>query len=80
MHILLTGATGFIGSAVARAFLNKGDDLTALVRKKNNQLSDFVVQKLYSLHNPESLSSDAFSGVDCVIHAAGRSHVMVKAH
>jgi len=76
MHILLTGATGFIGSAIARAFVNTADDITVLVREKNNQLDRFVVQKLYNLHNLEALPSDVVSGVDCVIHAAARSHIL----
>lgn len=32
MHILMTGGTGFIGSAMVRAFLNQGHQLTLYVR------------------------------------------------
>ena len=33
MHIFLTGATGYIGSAVLDAFLRAGHEVTALVRE-----------------------------------------------
>ena len=53
MHFLLTGATGFIGSAVAESILNKGHELTVLVRNISNNLSYKVEQKLYNLESLE---------------------------
>lgn len=36
MKIFMTGATGYIGSAIASAFLNAGHELTALVRQESD--------------------------------------------
>ncbi|MEL6759522.1 MAG: NAD(P)H-binding protein, partial [Myxococcota bacterium] len=37
MHVFLTGGTGYIGSAVARALLARGDSVTALVRSEQSR-------------------------------------------
>jgi len=76
MHILLTGATGFIGSAIASSFIDIDCKLTVLVRKKTKNFSNAVEQKIYDLDDYKYISSKVFSKVDCVIHSAARAHIM----
>lgn len=73
MHILLTGSTGFIGQRLARRIIERGDTLTALVRRTSKrgileQLgARFAVGDLLT---GEGLA-EAVKGVDCVLHLAG---------
>ena len=72
---LVTGATGFIGSALVEYLLNKGFAVRILCRKtsKMDNLSDVEdkIEKIYcDLTNPENLA-DAVSGVSYVYHLAG---------
>ncbi|WP_224363106.1 NAD-dependent epimerase/dehydratase family protein [Hyalangium versicolor] len=73
MHILLTGSTGFIGQRLARRIVERGDTLTALVRKtsKRGVLDELKARcAVGDLLTGEGLV-EAVKGVDCVIHLAG---------
>lgn len=76
MRILLTGATGFIGSHIAREILNKGFELRIPIRKNSNlaRISDIT-------ENIEIINIDLFDcsneelnnlchSIDLCIHAA----------
>ncbi|MCD4657113.1 MAG: SDR family NAD(P)-dependent oxidoreductase [Planctomycetes bacterium] len=72
---LVTGATGFIGSALVEYLLNKGYAVRILYRKtsKMDNLSDVEdkIEKIYcDLTNPENLE-EAVRGVQYVFHLAG---------
>lgn len=69
MNVLLTGASGLIGSAVAAALQSRGDAVRYLVRREP------VSGGREFRWKPESnwVDGDAFKGVDAVIHLAGRS-------
>ena len=41
MRVIITGATGFIGSNLARAFLARGDEVYAFVRPDSPRLERF---------------------------------------
>ncbi len=71
-RILVTGATGFIGSAVARCLLARGHDVRVLLRSTSprENLEDLQVEiAVGDLRDPESLSS-ALRGCDTVFHVA----------
>lgn len=73
MKILVTGASGFIGSHLVELLVSQGHDVHAMVRRSSNtrfihHLPIHLVQA--SLADPASLQS-AVAGVDMVYHLAG---------
>lgn len=70
--ILLTGATGFLGSAVAATLHKNGTSFVALVRETSDlaALNDLGIPLRYAdVNDPQSLL-EAFAGVDTIIHTA----------
>ena len=83
--IFLTGATGFVGSALLTRLIADKADVTALVRSESVVLSNDVMCVIGDL----GIFSDKVAGqtrnvdilsilrdVDVVIHAAARAHIM----
>lgn len=71
--VALTGATGFIGSALARQLQAAGWQIRALLRPNSSKtrLGNLSVQQVEgSLEDPDSLRR-LVSGADTVIHCAG---------
>ena len=73
MKVLVTGATGFLGSHLSERLVREGHDVRALVRKSSK--TDFLKKlgvelTLASLENGDGLE-EAVSGVDAVVHGAG---------
>jgi len=74
VNIVVTGATGFIGSALVRVLLARGDKLTVLSRNKERakqQLGD-VTAVTADLENAGPWTA-ALAGADAVVHLAGES-------
>jgi nucleoside-diphosphate-sugar epimerase len=72
MRIFLTGATGYIGSAVLDAFVRNGHDVAALVRTpgKAEQVSHRAVHAVVGdLARPETYAAAA-EECDVIVHAA----------
>lgn len=62
MHILLTGGSGFIGTALSKALVERGDQVTLLKHKRSSKVENVVeVNHLDSVDLP----------VDAVINLAG---------
>ncbi|WP_034270712.1 NAD-dependent epimerase/dehydratase family protein [Actinospica robiniae] len=77
MRILVTGAFGFIGTAVVHRFAQNGHDVTALTSRPIGQVpSDIPVAEVVhgSLLNEESLSR-ALRGADGVVHLGALTRV-----
>lgn len=73
MKVLVTGATGFIGSFVAEYFLNEGFDVRCTVRPTSSLrwLKDKPLTTVETtFETPESLQ-EAVQGVDYIVHIAG---------
>ncbi len=73
-RVLVTGASGFIGWHVARALLERGDEVTCLVRKTSSldRLQPLGVTLVYGdITDPASLRP-AIRDQQIVYHAAGR--------
>ncbi len=73
MKILVTGATGFVGSNIACALLKQGYQVKALVRKTSNtkRLKRKKVTLVYGDILERKTLRVATNDVDIVIHAAG---------
>ena len=72
MKILITGSTGFLGSAIVRELLSDGRDVRLLVRKgaDTRNIDDLDVEvALGDLRDPSSLKS-ALTGCSVLYHAA----------
>src|SRR5580698_92227 len=72
MRVFLTGATGFVGGHVARAYAAQGAELRLLTRKTSNLagLEGIAAETVVGdLRQPESLRS-ALEGCDALVHVA----------
>ncbi|MFG0462319.1 SDR family NAD(P)-dependent oxidoreductase [Pseudomonas sp. yb_1] len=72
--ILVTGARGFIGKALVAQLVEQGFNVRALVREAlpTQKGIEYFVADITESDQLES----ACRGVDCVIHLAGRAHVI----
>ncbi len=73
MNILLTGATGFLGSHLLEELVNHRFIVKALLRNKNSEFTNAVVVPQF---NQTANFKEACSGIDTVIHCAARVHIM----
>ncbi|MGE7991606.1 UDP-glucose 4-epimerase family protein [Pseudomonas sp. NPDC089554] len=76
-QVFLTGATGFVGAAIARRLV--ADGARSLVCAVRNDSVQIAVQAQRVLCRDFAVSDgwqSALSGVDVVVHAAARVHVM----
>ena len=78
MNILLTGATGFIGQALVLELLQQGFFLTIVLRKKSNLFADNINQIIVGDLNNDIDWSSILNKIDCIIHLAGKAHVIDK--
>src|SRR5205809_964694 len=72
MNILVTGATGFVGSHVARLLAERGDCVRALIRRtsRTDNLASLDVEPYYGdLQQPDTLRP-AMEGCELVYHIA----------
>ena len=79
MHILLTGATGFVGRSTVAYLLGLGHEITAYVRnleQSRNQLGKDV--ELLSHLDPDSKLQGVLETTDCVINLAGEQLAGVR--
>ena len=80
MKAFVTGATGFVGSHVARALADQGADLRLLVRpsSRTDNIADLRAEVATGdLCQPESLSS-LMSGCEFVFHVAADYRIWVR--
>lgn len=80
MRIFMTGATGFIGGAVARALRERGDDVVALVRSpgKASSLRDRGVQLVEGGLGDVAAIERGLDGADAAIHGAAVYEVGIR--
>src|SRR5688500_1414124 len=72
-RFLVTGATGFLGRHLVRSLLDHGDEVVALVRKRDAELPSEVKQAIGDVLDRASLEKALGDGAyDGVFHAAGK--------
>lgn len=82
-RILITGATGFIGSALSHGLLEAGHPVRGVVRASNGAphwaTSESASFDWMILHDrsTERETNEALQGVQSVVHLAARVHIMV---
>jgi len=74
--ILLTGATGFVGSALITRFLQDNTSVRAAVRREIYEFPKGVDLVQVGDLTPDIDWRGALTGVDAIVHLAARVHVM----
>ncbi len=75
MRVAVTGATGFVGRALLRALVERGDEVIAFTRDPESALDRLDPEAVAVRWDPDDLSSIAghLSGVDALVNLAGES-------
>jgi nucleoside-diphosphate-sugar epimerase len=70
--VLVTGATGFLGSRLVEKLIGEGFDVRALVRRLSNieKIRGMPVEIVYGDVGSAGSMAPAFDGIDMVVHAA----------
>ena len=71
--VLVTGANGFVGRAIAQQLREQGVFVRTVVRQSRR---DSYPNELVRIIDGDTCWADAFEGIDTVIHAAARVHIM----
>jgi nucleoside-diphosphate-sugar epimerase len=78
LKILITGATGFIGNFLVKELLNQNFNISVVLRSKNKYLLNNVKQFIVGDFGNHPDFSSCLKNIDCVIHLAGKAHVIDK--
>jgi nucleoside-diphosphate-sugar epimerase len=78
MKILLTGVTGFIGKKLIQELSNKNFKLSVILRHKTDYLPGEIKQFVIGDFTKHADYSNALTDIDCVIHLAGKAHMIDK--
>lgn len=77
--VLLTGATGFVGSQLLSNLLERGRHSVVVASRSDHASVDHPCP-VFNLgeFGAHTLWHEALVGVDCVVHLAGRAHVLAR--
>ena len=80
MNILITGATGFIGSHLAERLHARGHSLRAIVRKSSDKkwISHLPIDYREGGYSDGEFLRKAVAGVDMIYHVAGVTKAKTK--
>ena len=75
MKVLVTGGGGFLGSAICRQLLARGDEVIAYQRSASEELEKLGIQIARGSITDAELLNSALKGVDAVIHTAAKAGI-----
>jgi nucleoside-diphosphate-sugar epimerase len=75
-RLLVTGASGFVGSRVCSLLVDRGVAVRAAVRSTHSELPAGLEIAAVGDIGPSTPWTDALARVDCVVHLAARVHQM----
>ncbi len=73
MKVLVTGGSGFLGQALCRALLARGDNVTSLQRHHSPALEQMGVRQVLGALDDVAAVDQALSGMDAVLHNAAKA-------
>ena len=75
-RVLITGVSGFVGTALAKAVFDNDFSVVGAVRSLSESIPDFVEQISIGNIMFDTNWQDSLNNIDVVIHLAARVHVM----
>ena len=72
MRVLISGASGYIGQALTKRLLERGDDVVHLLRREADPDAD-VTEVRWDASDPDSVDVDALGQIDAVFNLSGAS-------
>lgn len=78
MKVLVTGGGGFLGGAICRQLLARGDEVTAYQRSASDELEKLGVRVMQGDICDSELLNTALQGIDAVIHTAAKAGISVN--
>lgn len=78
MHVIVTGANGFVGRALCRTLVLAGHRVTGIVRRPGSAPTDATecIDSAPDFASIEECWPGGHGDVDCLVHLAARVHVM----
>jgi dihydroflavonol-4-reductase len=79
MKVLITGGSGFVGSAIVRKLIRRGHDIRVLVRPSSplDNLEGLDVELVYGDLTESQSVQEAMAGCEAVVHAAADYRIWV---
>jgi nucleoside-diphosphate-sugar epimerase len=78
VKVLVTGGGGFLGSAICRQLLARGDEVTAFQRSANGKLEKLGARVIRGYISDAVLLNSSVQGFDAVIHTAAKAGLSVR--
>ena len=75
MKVLVTGGGGFLGSAICRQLLARGDEVIAYQRSASEELEKLGIRIIQGSITDAEVLNTALKGVDAVIHTAAKAGI-----
>jgi len=75
MKVLVTGGGGFLGSAICRQLMARGDEVIAYQRSASDELEKLGIRVIQGSITDADLLNTALKGVDAVIHTAAKAGI-----
>ena len=75
MKVLVTGAGGFLGGAIAKSLVKKGYEVSSYSRSSYTELDKLGVKQFQGDLSQLETVKTAFEGVDAVMHVAAKAGI-----